>query len=146
MPRKMRTHAKPEADLPEDLSPEEKQEVAITPSPTAVAAEAQLTGVVPLESQHRHAGESEIPGEDDVLRVGDPDDRPTDNAFVGDDTPGGDSPTPDQNQVDDIGRAYGVQEEDSGALRTSSEILDRRDQRRGFLDVPEPTPGTVRRR
>ncbi|PYQ53681.1 MAG: hypothetical protein DMF78_08355 [Acidobacteria bacterium] len=146
MPRKMRTHAKPEADLPEDLSPEEKQEVAITPSATAVAAEAQLTGVVPLESQHRHADESEIPGEDDVLRVGDPDDRPTDNAFVGDDTPGGDSPTPDQNQVDDIGRAYGVQEEDSGALRTSSEILDRRDQRRGFLDVPEPTPGTVRRR
>jgi hypothetical protein len=146
MPRKMRTHAKPEADLPEGLSSEIQQEVAITPSATAVAAEAQLTGVIPLEAQHRHSGEMEIPGEDDVLRVGDPDDRPTDNAFVGDDTPGGDSPTPDQNQVDDIGRAYGVQEEDAGALRTSSEILDRRDQRRGYLDVPEPTPGTVRRR
>ena len=112
----------------------------------AASAEAQLTGVIPLEAQHRHSDDTEIPGDDDVLRVGDPDDRPTDNAFVGDDTPGGDSPTPDQNQVDDIGRAYGVQEEDSGALRTSSEILDRRDQRRGFLDVPEPTPGTVRRR
>ncbi len=146
MPRKMRTHARPESNIPEDLSAEEKQEVAITPSATAVAAEAQLTGVIPLEAQHRHSDDTEIPGDDDVLRVGDPDDRPTDNAFVGDDTPGGDSPTPDQNQVDDIGRAYGVQEEDSGALRTSSEILDRRDQRRGFLDVPEPTPGTVRRR
>ena len=33
-------------------------------------------------------------------------------------------PSPDQNQVDDIGRAMGVQEEDSGALRTSAEILD----------------------
>jgi hypothetical protein len=146
MPRKTRTHAKPEADLPAGLAPEEKQEFAITPSATAVAAEAQLTGVVPLESQHRHPEDKEIPGEDDVLRVGDPDDRPEDVAFVGDVTPGGDMPTPDQNQVDDIGRAYGVQEEDSGALRTSSEILDRRDQRRGFLDVPEPTPGTVRRR
>ncbi len=146
MSRKTRTHAKPEPYIPEDLPSEVKQEVAIIPSGTAVAAEAQLTGVVPLESQHRHSDDKEIPGEDDVLRVGDPDDRPTDNAFVGDDTPGGDSPTPDQNQVDDIGRAYGVQEEDSGALRTSSEILDRRDQRRGFLDVPEPTPGTVRRR
>ena len=49
--------------------------------------------------------------------------------------------------MDDIGRAYGVQEEDSGALRTSSEILDRRDQRRGFLDVPETAePTTTRRR
>src|SRR5207245_10692128 len=146
MPRKMRTHAKPEADLPEDLSPEEKQEVAITPSATAVAAEAQLTGVVPLESQHRHADESEIPGEDDVLRVGDPDDRPTDNAFVGDDTPGGDSPTPDQHQVDDIGRAYVVQEDDSGAMRTSSRILDRPEQPRGCLDVHALRPGTLRHR
>jgi hypothetical protein len=146
MPRKTRTHAKPEPHLPQDLPADVQREVAIIPSATAVAVEAQLTGVVPLESQHRHPEDREIPGEDEVLRVGDPDDSPTDNAFVGDDTPGGDSPTPDQNQVDDIGRAYGVQEEDSGALRTSSEILDRRDQRRGFLDVPEPTPGTVRRR
>jgi hypothetical protein len=146
MPRKTRTHAKPEATLPPDLPAEVEREVAITPSATAVAAEAQLTGVVPREAQHRHRDEQEIPGQDDVLRVGDPDERPTDVAFVGDDAPGGDMPTPDQNQVDDIGRAYGVQEEDAGALRTSSEILDRRDQRRGYLDVPEPTPGTVRRR
>jgi hypothetical protein len=146
MSRKTRTHAKPEATLPAGLPAEVEREAAITPSATAVAAEAQLTGVVPLESQHRHAGESEIPGEDDVLRAGDEDERATDAAFVGDVTPGGDMTTPDQNQVDDIGRAYGVQEEDAGALRTSSEILDRRDQRRGYLDVPEPTPGTVRRR
>jgi|SRR5438552_18683374 len=131
----------------EDFPAEVREEAAITPSPTAVAAEAQLTGVMPLDGRQGHSAEKEIPGEDDVLRVGDPDDRPTDNAFVGDQTPGGDMPTPDQNQVDDIGRAYGVQEEDSGALRTSSEILDRRDQRRGFLDVPETAePTTTRRR
>jgi len=47
------------------------------------------------------------------------------------------SPTPDQDRVDDIGRAYGVQEVDSGALRTTSEILDERDRRRALLEVPD---------
>lgn len=143
MTRKTRTHAG-RRGAPE-IPPQYARETAIVPSPTAVAAEALLTGVVPLETQHRHPDAQEIPGEDDVLRVGDPDTRPTDNAFVGDEGPGGDMPTPDQNQVDDVGRAMGVQEEDSGALRTSSEILDRRDQRRGYLDVPEPSADSRRR-
>jgi len=121
-------------------------EAAIVPSPTAVAAEALATGVVPLEAQHRHPSDREIPGEDELLQAGDPDSRVTDNAFVGDETPVGDMPSPDQNQVDEIGRAMGVQEEDSGALRTSSEILARRDQHRGYLDdTPDPNPETRRR-
>jgi hypothetical protein len=45
---------------------------------------------------------------------------------------------PDLNRVDDIGRAAGVQEADSGALQTSGEILDRRDRRRAQQDGPEP--------
>ena len=122
------------------------EEAAIVPSPTAIAAEALATGVVPLESRHRHATDNAIPGDDQVLRAGDPDNSVTDNAFVGDETPMGDMPSPDHNQVDDIGRAMGVQEEDSGALRTSSEILDRRDQARGYLDeAPDPNPETRRR-
>jgi len=44
---------------------------------------------------------------------------------------------PDQSQVDLYGRAMGVSEEDSGALRTSSELLDSRDRHRGYQDVPE---------
>ena len=122
------------------------EEAAIVPSPTAVAAEALATGVVPLESTHRHPSDREIPGEDQLLRAGDPDNRVTDNAFVGDETPVGDMPSPDHNQVDDIGRAMGVQEEDSGELRTSSEIMARRDQARGYLDEgPDPDPETRRR-
>jgi hypothetical protein len=39
-------------------------------------------------------------------------------------------PTPDQDRVDDIGRAYGVAEEDSGELRTSAELLEARDRKR----------------
>ena len=122
------------------------EEAAIVPSPTAVAAEALATGVVPLEAQHRHSTDNEIPGDDQALRAGDPDNSPIDNAFVGDETPVGDMPSPDHNQVDDIGRAMGVQEEDSGELRTSSEILARRDQARGHLDEgPDPDPETRRR-
>jgi hypothetical protein len=142
MPKKRETHAgrRDATKLPADYA----EEAAIVPSGTAVAAEALLTGVVPLETQHARREENEIPGQDALLRVGDPDDSPTDNAFVGDETPGGDMPSPDQNQVDDIGRAYGVQEEDSGALRTSSEILDARDQRRSYLEAPDPKRGTRR--
>jgi len=128
-------------DIPEKYA----EETNIMPSATAVAAEALATGVVPLESHHRHSDDNEIPGQDALLRVGDADGRVTDSAFVGDETPGGDMPTPDQNQVDDIGRAMGVQEEDSGSLRASSEILDGRDRHRAFDDVPEPNPDTRRR-
>jgi hypothetical protein len=90
--------------------------------------EALKTGVLPRRRQ------PQIPTEDETILVGDPDDRVLGNEYVGDDVPGGSTPTPDQNTVDDIGRAYGVQEEDSGALRTSSELLDRRDRRRAELD------------
>ena len=120
------------------------EEAAIVSSPTAVAAEALATGVVPLESPHRHATDNEIPGDDRALLAGDPDNSVTGNAFVGDETPVGDMPSPDHNQVDDIGRAMGVQEEDSGELRTSSEIMARRDQARGYLDEG-PDPDTRRR-
>jgi hypothetical protein len=101
-------------------------------SGTAVVAEALKTGVLPPLGRSRE----EIPNEDDRICVGDPDDRALANEYVGEETPGGSSPTPDQNGVDDIGRAYGLQEEDSGALRSSFEVLDRRDRRRFELQPP----------
>lgn len=78
------------------------REAPHNPSPTAVAAEAMATGVVPLES-----GRRKVPS------------------------------VPDQSQVDLYGRAMGVSEEDSGALRTSSELLDSRDRHRGNQEIPE---------
>ena len=102
-------------------------------SPTAVAAEAIRTGVLPHVAA-RNRGE--VLWEDEAIRVGDPDDRPFVNEYVGDEVPGGDSPTPDQNGVDDIGRAYGLQEEDTGALRSGAEVLARRDRRRPELRPP----------
>ena len=101
-------------------------------SATAVAAEALRTGVLPRSARRRP---SERPAEDRTVLVGDPDDVVLENEYGGEDTPGGSSPTPDQNDVDEIGRAYGLQEEDSGPLRSAGEILTGRDRRR-----PELTP------
>jgi len=101
-------------------------------SATAVAAEALRTGVLPNGSRRRVA----IPHEDERIRAGDPDDDSLANEYVGEDVPGGSTPTPDQNGVDEIGRAYGLQDEDNGSLRTSSEVLARRDHRRIELRPP----------
>jgi uncharacterized protein DUF6335 len=60
---------------------------------------------------------------------------------VGDDRPARTTPAPDPNEVDAVGRAYGVQEEDSGALRSSSEILDRRDHHRSELTAARKRKG-----
>jgi hypothetical protein len=73
-----------------------------------------------------------IPCDADIL-CGDPDDETLANEYVGDETPGGSASTPDQNDVDEIGRVYGVQEEDSGELRTSAELLAGRDRHRAEL-------------
>jgi uncharacterized protein DUF6335 len=107
-------------------------------SPTAVAAEALRTGVIPLVAARRR---DEIPGEGETIRAGDPDDSSLANEYVGEETPGGTTPTPDQNSVDEIGRVYGLQEEDTGALRSGAEVLTRRDRHRQELQPPpKPEP------
>ncbi len=101
-------------------------------SPTAIVAEALRTGVMPPSPRQR----SDIPGEDETIRVGDPDDDSLANEYVGEDTPGGSTPTPDQSNVDEIGRVYGLQDEDSGPLRSGAEVLERRDRHRPELRAP----------
>ena len=52
---------------------------------------------------------------------------------VGDEAPGGDNPTPDQDRVDDIAKALGVEYQDNEELRGSDKITDR-DRHRWELD------------
>ena len=52
---------------------------------------------------------------------------------VGDEAPGGDNPTPDQDRVDDIGRALGVEYQDNEELKAADKILER-DRHRWELD------------
>ncbi|MBM3781468.1 MAG: hypothetical protein FJW29_07300 [Acidobacteria bacterium] len=56
---------------------------------------------------------------------------------AGDEVPGGDNPTPDQDVVDEIGQALGVEYEDDEDLRGGDEIADR-DRHRWELN-PEPS-------
>jgi hypothetical protein len=53
--------------------------------------------------------------------------------FSGDEAPGGDNPTPDQDIVDQIGRAVGVEYQDSEELRAAAKVADR-DKKRWELD------------
>jgi Family of unknown function (DUF6335) len=45
--------------------------------------------------------------------------------FSGDEAPGGDNPTPDQNDIDDIGHSIGVEYNDNQELRGGDEVTDR---------------------
>ena len=53
--------------------------------------------------------------------------------FSGDEAPGGDNPTPDQDVVDDIGKALGVEYQDDEELQGSDKVIER-DKHRWELD------------
>lgn len=79
--------------------------------------------------QARHAHTETSP----ALTGGDVDADWEDAYAVGDEAPGGDNPTPDQDRVDDIGRALGVQYQDNEELKPEQKIADR-DKHRWELD------------
>ena len=68
-----------------------------------------------------------------LMLLGDPDVSPLHAEYVGDESPGATTPTPDQNLIDETGRAYGIDHAQTGALVASSELLDRRDDARSGL-------------
>lgn len=68
-----------------------------------------------------------------ALTAGDIDAKWEDAYAVGDEAPGGDNPTPDQDRVDDIGKALGVQYQDDQELMGGDEIAER-DSKRWELD------------
>jgi hypothetical protein len=64
---------------------------------------------------------------------GDVDVDAEDAYFTGEEAPGGDNPTPDQDIVDDIGKALGVEYQDGEELQASDKVA-RRDKHRWELD------------
>jgi hypothetical protein len=71
-------------------------------------------------------------GMDDVTG-GDPDVDIEDAYFAGEEAPGGDNPTPDQDIVEDIGKALGVTYNDNEELE-GADKLEKRDKHRWELD------------
>ena len=53
--------------------------------------------------------------------------------FSGDEAPGGDNPTPDQDVVEDIGEALGLKYEDNEELKAADKVVER-DKHRWELD------------
>ena len=79
------------------------------------------------ENRRQHKGMSpEIAGGDLDVDV-------EDAYFTGEAAPGGDNPTPDQDIVDNIGKALGVEYEDNEELKASDKVT-KRDKHRWELD------------
>jgi hypothetical protein len=87
------------------------------------------------ERRLEHAGMS------DAITAGDVDVDLENAYFSGDETPGGDNPTPDQDIVDDIGKALGVEYQDNEELRASDKVIERDKHR---WELTQPPPRTTR--
>jgi hypothetical protein len=88
---------------------------------------AARTGRAEIEQSRRQHGKMAS------VTSGDPDVNVDNAYFSGDEAPGGDNPTPDQDIVDDIGKALGVEYNDNEELRTGDKVGDR-DKHRWELD------------
>lgn len=83
-----------------------------------------------------------------VLTGGDPDADWVRAYSSGDEAVGGSVATPDQDVVDELGRALGVEQEPDAPVRMSDEILRARDRLRWHLerDAADADEGRARRR
>jgi hypothetical protein len=79
------------------------------------------------ESRLQHKGMSP------AITGGDVDVDVEDAYFNGDEAPGGDNPTPDQDVVDNIGKALGVEYADNEELKAADKVVER-DKHRWELD------------
>jgi hypothetical protein len=92
---------------------------------TPTAARSGRQAIMTARSQHNETGPE--------LTGGDVDADWEEAYAVGDEAPGGDNPTPDQDRVDDIGRALGVEYQDNEELKGADKIAGR-DKHRWELD------------
>jgi len=105
----------------------------IVPTPPSTldldrSASAVRTGRARLADAFRDHNET-----DPTIAGGDVDADWESAATVGDEAPGGDNPTPDQDIVDEIGRAVGLEYQDNEELGGEGK-LEARDRRRWELD------------
>jgi uncharacterized protein DUF6335 len=78
------------------------------------------------QSRREHHGMEGVSGGDVDIDI-------EDAYFTGEEAPGGDNPTPDQDMVDDIGKALGVVYDDNEPLKGSEKVIER-DKHRWELD------------
>ena len=126
--------AAPPARRPPDLDRERRTvgEPAVVPSPPSSLVPGSAS-CRPLRGRRtaRQARPQHPTGPE--ITAGDVDADWSAAASVGDEAPGGDNPTPDQDVVDEIGRALGVEYDDDEELQGGDEIAGR-DRDRWELD------------
>jgi Family of unknown function (DUF6335) len=111
-----------------------RRQSAETPVPTPPSSlnmnrrgSAARTGRAELkQSRETHRGMGKISGGDVDVDI-------EQAYFTGDEAPGGDNPTPDQEVVDEIGQAIGVEYQDNEELGTTDKV-SKRDKHRWELD------------
>ncbi len=81
-------------------------------------------GNEPQELKIKETKMSPLPGDPDIT---------LESSAVDDESPGGDQPTPDENVVEEVGKAEGITYEDNETLRPLEKIAER-DRKRWELD------------
>ena len=128
VPRVRRPVSRVLLDRERRLLPESERAEPLKPEPDERLIAAARTGHDELQQSlldHTETGPE--------LTAGDVDAKWEDAYAVGDEAPGGDNPTPDQDRVDDIGRALGVEYADNEELKADKKISER-DRHRWELD------------
>jgi hypothetical protein len=125
---------------PRERDPKDGQEIAERSAEHGVPEE-ELQGP-PARETVLMRSEAEIRSDEETrearLTAGDVDADWQRAGDVGEEAAGGSVATPDQDRVDEIGRALGVPQGPDAEVRTSAEILEGRDRNRW---EQEPSPG-----
>jgi hypothetical protein len=116
----------PDTELPYDAETEEP----LVPTPTSFNLD--LRRARSRRDTFDDTGGTD-PNSAEVLAAGDVEVSAESAGAVGDETPGGDNPTPDMDVVDLIGKSLGVEYEDNEELRGAEKIAAR-DRKRWELD------------
>src|SRR5581483_10686051 len=102
--------------------------IAPETQPTSSGSQAEVGGKEMLEEMVEYTSVGPL------LSGGDVDASWQEAEDSGEESVGGHAPTPDQDIVDEIGRAAGIEFQDNQELRTHDEILAKRDRHRWELD------------
>jgi hypothetical protein len=106
----------------EELVPTPPSSLNLDRHPSAArSGHAEIEG-----NRRKHAGMNAVTG-------GDVDVNAENAYFSGEEAPGGENPTPDQDIVDDIGKALGLQYQDDEELKSETKLSER-DKHRWELD------------
>ena len=126
-PAAARTVAKSSRPKPPALQRERRRlaEEAVVPGAPSTLGYAQKASSAESGHQRYNQKKSEHTEGGTVLTGGDMDSDWNDAYSSGEETPGGDMSTPDQDVVEEIGRALGVEYEDAEELKGSDKIIER---------------------